>query len=177
MYLELSINARIIHMTGNLEQTSKMMRASKLVYYMLSIPALHFWPPGLLQHTNIGSSDIFHDTYILHEQHIFKISLIVLLYSLVKLLVTKLWKNWRLVYFKMIYSHIGPVFEQSRHWYLHWRLQILLPMWIYNEIQRLNSFNGFLFVQQSLIYPFLLVVLLLLFIVYLVRLDFNKYYY
>ena len=62
-------------------------------YYMLSIPALHFCPPGLLQHTNVGSSDIVHDTYTLHGQHMFNISLIVLLYSLVKLLVTKLRKN------------------------------------------------------------------------------------
>jgi len=30
-------------------------------------------------------------------------------------------------------------------------------MWIYNKMQRLDSFNEFLFVQQSLIYPFLLV--------------------
>ena len=45
-----------------------------------------------MPHTNIGSSDIFHDTYTSHGQHMFKI-LIVLLYSLVKLLVTKWRKN------------------------------------------------------------------------------------
>jgi len=42
MQLGLSINARIMNATGDLEQVSKMMIASKLVYYMLRIPALRF---------------------------------------------------------------------------------------------------------------------------------------